>query len=33
MSFNIKNIDKCKDLPNNQIKLMVDKLNIKLKIV
>ena len=31
MSFNIKNIDKCKDLPINQIKLMADKLNINLK--
>lgn len=31
MSFNIKNIDKCKELPNNEIKFMADKLNIKLK--
>jgi len=31
MSFNIKDVDKCKNLTNNQIKLMTDKLNIKLK--
>lgn len=31
MNFNIKNLDKCKDLPNNKIKLMADKLNINLK--
>jgi superfamily II DNA or RNA helicase len=31
MNFNIKNLDKCKDLPNDKIKLMADKLNINLK--
>lgn len=31
MSFNIKNISKCKNLSNDKIKLMADKLNIKLK--
>lgn len=31
MSFNIKNISKCKNLPNNEIELIADKLNIKLK--
>ena len=31
MSFSIKNISKCKNLPNDKIELMADKLNIKLK--
>ena len=31
MSFSIKNISKCKNLPNEKIELMADKLNIKLK--
>ena len=31
MSFSIKNISKCKNLSNDKIELMADKLNIKLK--
>jgi superfamily II DNA or RNA helicase len=31
MSFSIKNINKCKNLPNDKIKFMADKLNIELK--
>lgn len=31
MSFSIKNISKCKNLPNDKIELIADKLNIKLK--
>jgi superfamily II DNA or RNA helicase len=30
MSFSIKNIDNCKFLPNNKIKILADKLNINL---
>ena len=31
MSFSIKNLDKCKYLPNDKIKTLADKLNINLK--
>jgi superfamily II DNA or RNA helicase len=31
MSFSIKNLDKCNNLPNDKIKLLADKLNITLK--